>query len=297
MALDQNEIDLREVTLSLSINGQLKTFSSPMGIKSTGKINANPLESEIEIKIANVSKSDQDYLLTACSPYNKNPTPKVAVLSAGRASVGTNIVFQGNITSCNPTQPPDIELNFKCQAHQYIKGNIVAASQPASVAMSQIAKQVAADCGLSCNFQATDKNIANYSFTGGALKQVSKINDFGGVAAWVDGDTLYVTDLNVPLKAQIRVLNLDTGLIGIPKTTEQGVQITYLLDNTSKAGGALQLEFKIYPALNGNYRIFTLGWDIASREVPFYWIADCKRIDQSGAVVIPKNVPKRKGRK
>lgn len=292
-----DEIDTRLITLSLSINGQLKTYSSPMGIKSTGKINTNPLESEIEIKIANVSKEDQDYLLTACSPFNKDKTPKIAILSAGRQSIGTNIIFQGNITTCNPTQPPDIELTFKCQAHQYIKGNIISASQPASAPLSQIAKQVAADCGLACNFQATEKNIANYHFTGGALKQVSKLNDMGGVAAWVDGDTLYITDLNVPLVGQMRVLNLDSGLVGIPKPTEQGVQITYLLDNTSKAGGGLELQSKTYPSLSGQYRIYTLGWDVASRELPFYWIANCKRIDQSGKVVIPSNVKKRKGAK
>jgi hypothetical protein len=67
-------------------------------------------------------------------------------------------------------------------------------------------------------------------------------------------------------------------LIGIPEVTEQGVKLTYLLDNTSKRGGALQLISKVYPTLNGTYRIFDLGWNISSREVPFYWIADCKRI-------------------
>lgn len=288
-------IDLRLITLSLSIDGALKTFSSPMGIRSTGKICANPLESDVEIRIANISKDDQNYLLTACSPFKKSSSPKVAILSAGRVSTGTNIIFQGNITACNPTQPPDIELVFKCEAHQYVKGNIMSAQQSASVPLSTIAKQVAADCGLSCNFQATDKNIANYSFTGAALKQVGKLNDFG-VAAWADGDTLNVTDLDVPLKGIIRKLNKDSGLIGIPKVTELGVQITYLIDGTSKAGGGLELESVQYTALNGTYRIFTLGWDIASREEPFYWIADCKRIDAAGNEVAPVGVPKKKAR-
>ena len=289
-------VDQRLVTLSLSINGQLKTYSSPMYISSTGKASTNPVESQVEIKIANLSKSDQDYLAAACSPYNKDNSQKIAIFSAGRISTGANIIFQGNISTSKPKKggvsangktpnintltaqpPPDIILAFKCQEHQYVKGNIVASQQPATALMSQIANQIAADCGLTCNFQATDKNISNYAFTGPALKQVSKLNAMG-VSAWADGSTLYVTDPNAPLANVSRVLDLDSGLIGIPEVTEQGVKLTYLLDNTSKRGGALQLISKVYPTLNGTYRIFDLGWNISSREVPFYWIADCKRI-------------------
>jgi hypothetical protein len=214
-------VDERIVTLALEINGQLKTYSSPMFISSTGKKTTNPLESEIEVKIANLTKEDTDYLLTNCSPFNKNNTPKLLVLSAGRVSTGVNEIFRGNITKLVPSQPPDIMLSFKCKANQFLKGKIVASQQPPSVPMSTIANQVASDCGLSCDFQATDKNVANYAFAGGALKQVNKLAEMGGVNAWVDGDKLMVTDQNVPLKGVLRVLDAQSGMVGIPEITEQ----------------------------------------------------------------------------
>lgn len=290
-------VDDRVVKVSLNVKGQLKTYLSPMYISSTGKICANPLQSEILVKIANVSKDDQDFLLTACSPYNKDKTPKILILEAGRESTGTSIIFQGNISTCEPSQPADIFLSFKCQANQALKGKIVASQQSATVPLSTIAQQVAGDCDLSCNFQATDKQIANYSHSGPALRGIDKIHGAGGVAAWADGDELLVTDTDTPLTGKLRVLDADSGMIGVPKFSEQGVKVTYLLDNTSKTGGALQIVSQVWPAINGNYRIYALGWNIASREEPFYWIAEAKRIDASGNTVIPTGLKKRKGKR
>lgn len=292
-----DEIDPRVVSVGLNINGQLKTFSSPAYIASSGNKKCNAQQGEATVKLANLTKADQDYLLTKCSPYNKDTTPKILILSAGRVSTGTNAIFAGNITRLCPTQPPDIVLEFKAKENQFLKGKIIASAQQGLVPLSTIAAQVASDCGFNLNFEATDKNIANYAFSGAALKQVDKLAAMGGVNAWVDGDTLNVTNLHAPLKNIVRVLNLDSGLVGIPEPTEQGVRVKYLLDNTSKVGGALQIESQIYQSLSGLYRIYSLGWEISSREVPFYWIADCKRIDAATGAAVASNVPKKKGKR
>ena len=117
------------------------------------------------------------------------------------------------------------------------------------------------------------------------------------VSAFVDGDQLYVTDLNTPLKGKLQILNDQSGLIGIPELTEQGVRLKYLMSPLSVVGGALQVESSVWKGINGLYRIFQLGWDIATRDDPFYWIADCKRIDNTGGVVVPSGLKKKKGKR
>lgn len=295
-------LDERLVRLGLSINGQLKTYggdsgddpSRPLLIESTGCKFANALQNEAEVKIANLTKSDRDYLLTECSPFNKNSTPKIITLEAGRVSTGLARIFMGNIVSCAPSQPPDITLTFKCQTGAFTKGKIVASAQAGSASLSTIAQQVASDTGTTLQFEATDKTVANYAFTGGALKQVGKLGDMGLVDAYVDDETLVVKDYGVPLMGQQRVLSEASGMIGIPEVTEHGIKVTYLLDNTSKLGGALQLQSNIYAALNGNYTIYKLNWNISTREKPFYWIAECLRRGDNGQVVRPNAVPKKR---
>lgn len=299
-------IDPRLVRLGLQINGQLKQFGAgpgddpqrPLLIESTGCKFANALQNEAEVKIANLTKSDRDYLLTECSPFNKNHTPKIITLEAGRVSTGLSRIFMGNIVSCAPSQPPDIMLTFKCQTGAFTKGKIVSSAQAGAASLSTIAQQVATDTETTLQFEATDKTISNYAFTGGALKQVGKLGDTGAVDAYVDDDHLIVKDYGIALKGQMRVLNEQSGMIGIPEVTEHGIKVTYFLDNTSKLGGALQLQSAIYSALNGNYTIYKLNWNISTREKQFFWIAECLRLSDTGAVVRPNATPKkRKGGK
>lgn len=297
MATDQNKLDDRIVRVSIEINGQLKVYEG-LYITATGTKYANPLQNEAEISVANLTKADRDYLLTETSPFNKNATPKKIILEAGRVSYGVSKIFEGNITSCVPTSPPDIILTFKCQTAQYLKGKIISAQQAGSVPLSKIAKQVAADTGLELNFQAKDKNISNYSFTGGALKQVDKLGSIGAVNAYVDDSQLIVKDMNLPLQGQIRILSEKSGMIDMPDMTEMGVKVTYLLDNQTKLGGALQIESVINPAVNGKYVIFKLSFNIASRETPFYWIAEAIRHSDETGAAVPSNIKKqKKGRK
>ena len=299
------DLDPRLVRVGLSINGQLKQFgagpgddpSRPLLIESTGCKFANALQNEAEVKIANLTKADRDYLLTECSPFNKNSTPKIITLEAGRVSYGLSKIFMGNIVACVPSQPPDISLTFKCQTGAFNKGKIVASAQSGAVPLSTIAQQVASDTDTTLQFEATDKTISNYAFTGGALKQVGKLGDTGLVDAYVDDETLVIKDYGVPLKGQMRVLNEMSGMIGIPEVTEHGVKVTYLLDNQSKLGGALQLQSGVYTSLNGNYTIYKLNWNIATREKPFYWIAECLRRGDNGSVVRPNAVPKQRKKK
>lgn len=293
-----DEIDPRIVRVSIEISGQLKVFESSdeLGfyITSSGCKYANPLQNEAEIEITNLTKADRDYLLTETSPFNLNRTPKKIILEAGRKSTGTNKIFEGNIAACCPTQPPDIILKIKCMTGQFLKGKIVANAQPGVTKLSNIAKGVAATTGLNLNFQATDKNISNYSFSGASLKQVDRLGSIGAVNAYVDDGELVVKDLNLPLQGIERILNENSGMIGIPELTEQGVKATMLLDGQTKLGGALKIESAIYPTVNGQYVIYKLGWNIASRETPFYWIAEGVRHSDSGQAIVPAGTKTRK---
>jgi hypothetical protein len=66
-------------------------------------------------------------------------------------------------------------------------------------------------------------------------------------------------------------------MVGIPEITEQGIKVKYLLDNVSRLGGGLRISSDIYPAVNGLYIIYKLGFEISNRDTPFYYIAEAAR--------------------
>lgn len=271
-------LDTRLVNVTITVSGGTKTYSQPMFINATGTKYANALQNEAEITLANLDRATQDYLLTETSPFNLNRTPKTVTLSAGRVSYGTAVIYTGNIVVSQVTQPPDVGIVLRCLTGNFIKGNILARNQPGQTTLKQISTSIAQDANLLLNFQATDKNIANYNYAGNALGQINLLGTFGGINAFVDNDTLIVKNALVPITGKTKVLNADTGMIGIPVFTEQGLKVKFLIDNQTTIGGALQVTSKIYPAVNGTYVIYKLGFEIATRDTPFYYIAEAARI-------------------
>ena len=270
-------IDPRVIKVSIQVNNVIKTFTDLM-ITATGTKYGNSLQNEAEITIFNLDKVTQDYILTETSPYNQNRTPKSVTIEAGRQSYGTARIFTGNIAYAKVSQPPDIGVTLKCLTGNFLKGSILANSYPAGTPLSVITAQLAQQANIAFNFQATDKTIANYSYSGSLLKQVGHVGNLGGINAFIDDDTLVVKDALIPLTNSLKILNADTGMIGIPEFTEQGLKVKFLLDNKTTLGGSLQVTSKIYPAINGRYVIYKLSFEIATRDTPFYWIAEAARI-------------------
>ncbi len=272
-----NALDPRIISVSIEVNGRLKTYTSPMAITAYGTKYGNSLQNECTVTIDNIDKETQDYLLTETSPYNLNRTPKTVTVRAGRESYGTSVIYVGNVIKVIVSQPPDITVTLKCLTGNFYKGNVLSINQPASATLNQITNQIAYQLNLAPYFQATDKNVGNYQFGGGALNQVELLGQSGQVNAFIDDNTLIVKNAFIPLTGVLTILSSETGMIGIPEFTEQGIKVKFLLDNKTRLGGGLRIISTQYPAANGDYVIYKLGFQIASRDTPFYYIAEASR--------------------
>jgi len=271
-----DSLDPRLLRIGIEVNGQLKTYE---GLEMSASITkfANANQNEAEVKIANLDEATRNFLLTETSPFNKNKRRKLLTVEAGRRSTGYNLVFIGDITNAVGGQPPDITLTLKAATGDYAKGQIVARSQPGVAPLRNIAAQVAQDLGLALAFEAKPKQVANYTFTGSVVKQVEQLGKLGMVNAYIDDKTLVVKDLNAPMRNRTRELSLETGMIGIPEFTEQGLKVKMLFDGQTQLGGALNIKSKLNPAANGLYVIYKLLIELANRDTPFYYVAECKR--------------------
>lgn len=268
--------DPRLLRLSVEVDGKINQYTG-LYIAASGMKYANPLQNECTVKIMNLRKSVRDYLLTETSPFNRPRRRKRLILEAGRQSIGYFKIFEGDIVESSPSQPPDITLTLKASTGGWWKTAMTSASYGGSVPMSTIAKQAADSMGLRLQNDATDKNIANYSYTGSTLRQVDQIQDMG-YTTFIDDDTLYVSNRGEGVKGAQYVLSSKTGMIGIPQPTEQGVKVKFMLDPQARVGSRITIESEINPAVNGDYIVYKLGFDIANRDTPFYSIAEARRV-------------------
>jgi len=271
-----NALDPRLVSVSIEVNGVIKTYDQ-IYLKATGTRYANALQNEAVITLTNLDKVTQDFILTETSPFTPNRTPKIVRLFAGRESYGTTLIYSGNVVSTVVSQPPDVTITLKCLTGNYIKGTVLARNHPGVATLAEISRGIAQDTNTTLNFSATDKNVTNYNFSGSALDQVGVLGSLANINAFIDNDVLIVKNVNTTIAGSLKILNASTGMIGIPEITEQGVKVRYLLDNVSRLGSGLRITSEVYPAVNGDYVIFKLGFEISNRDTPFYFIAEASR--------------------
>lgn len=279
--------DLRRIRIGIEVSGQINWYEG-LRVRATGTKYANPLQNECQVTLSGLKASVRDYILTETSPYNENRTPKRLIVEAGRVSTGLFRLFIGDIVSADPSSPPDVEITIKSKTQSVQAGNIVAIGAGALSKLSGISQRVADEIGIGLAFQALDKNIANFAFSGAAIKLVNKLQEMGGVRAFIDDDSLIVKDYDKALTGRTKIISQETGMVGVPKATEKGVDVTFLVDSESLLGGTLTLRSKFNKALSGDYVIDQLKFDIASHDDPFFYTATCTRYGY------PKLTPKTK---
>lgn len=267
--------DPRLMRITLDVDGERRQYTD-LYMTASGTKYANPLQNECTVKITNLRKSVRDYLLTETSPFNRPRRRVRMIVEAGRESFGYFTLFEGDIMTSAPSQPPDIALTLKAATGGWFKTSPISVGYAGSVPMETIARDAAASMGLNLQNEGTPKNIANYSYSGSKLRQVDQMQDMG-YSAYIDDGTLYVNDKGRAQKGGSYLVSAETGMIGIPEATEQGARVKFLLNPQARVGTAITLQTEMNPALNGEYVIYKYGFDISNRDQQFYGIAEARR--------------------
>lgn len=275
-------IDPRIVRLGIEVGGNIKWYED-LAIYAKGVKFTSPNQGQATITILNINKATREYLMRVANPFNRSEVKKSVVLEVGRESYGTTTLYTGDIFRVAPTQKPDLGIVIRCVTGQFNKGRIISTSAPATSKLSSIAAGVASANSLGMSFEVTDRNIANYSFTGSPDAQIKKLAELASADVYQDNGILYVKPVGIPKTgATIRVLNKKTGMVGIPEGTENGVKVTMLFDPVTQVGSQIDLESEINPVLNGSYCVYKLDFDISNNipeeTSPFYLIAEANRI-------------------
>lgn len=258
-------------------------------ITASGTMYTNPLQNECSVQVGNLSAGLRNQLLTQLTPFNYDQARKTVAVYAGRESTGLFLLYQGDIVECFAAQPPDIILNIKSKTNQFYKYDIIAQAQNITAPLSNIVKNSAQGMGLTPRFEATDKMIANYSYSGSRVKELDHIGELGSYDVYTTSDSLVCKDRGVPLKNENHTISAQTGMIGQAQPTEWGVRAITLLTPGIVIGGGFTLDSKINPLLNGDYTTYQYGFQIASRDAPFYSILEgTKRYDLYNNSALPQ---------
>lgn len=249
-----------------------------------GKITRKMSEtgSSADISIANLAREDVEYLTTYTSPYVDQSKKKRINIFAGYESTGVAQIFSGDIYSALPEGKPDTWLNIKAKTEFFNQQNIITMTQN-NITVKNLAQNVSSELKTEFVWRSKlQKTIDNFNFAGAKAKLINRLNKIGGIRAFIDNNTLYVVDIDEePPKEEIqnsstkesgtiKLINKDSGMIGIPQPDEFGVKVKILLDPAVNLGDWFKLESEMLPIVNGFYQVYEMSYDFATREPQYY---------------------------
>lgn len=270
-------LDPRRLRVTISLEGApIQEYERDIAMSVRGTKYAAHIANVCEIRIANIDKPIRDKLLTEGTPYAwLDPLKNSVLIEAGRESIGLHQVYIGDITTVTVTQAPDIWLVIRSITGKQQKNETDTLSQNATTKFSVIANQVAKKLGVPLMFSAPDKDVANFSFSGSVDQMIAALGEVSyGVDAYFDDDRLVVKPRFDADTSEILEVNIRTGLVGIPEFVGYGVRCTILLTSEIHLGQRIRLSSQVYPAVDGDYVIFRLGFDLATRDSSFYYIVE-----------------------
>lgn len=274
--------DPRLVEVTLQVAGQPITLSG-LSIVATGTKYANDISAECECHIYNLTREQQNNILTTASPLYKQGQKLMPInmtLSVGRQSYGTFVLWQGFVFQCGMTQPPDIGVVLRGLTNNLLAGLIAGVNQPQTALLSVISASVAKANGLAITFQATDRQINNFIVNGSAQQQLHALAQIGGIDVINDNSELIVLDHTKTRSGDNISIDAANGMVGIPTVTQNGILVKVMVNNAIKVGCGVTIKSDLNPAANGTYKVIKLNFEIASREQPFWYNLFCSNLPQ-----------------
>lgn len=245
------------------------------------------VSADAKISVANLSKEDIEYLSTCMSTYVEPERQKKLSIYAGYEDTGYGLIFQGDIIQAKPDGLPDTWLNIEAKTNYFNRQNIITFSTDSPVTSEQMAQNIATQLGVSLSWKSRCKKlIDSFNFAGAKAKLLDELNKYGDFIAFLDNGVLKVIDKDEEPPAQeskkssadssssgggaVKLINLSSGLIGVPQATEYGAKFKVLLDPALNPADWVCLESTLFPAMNGFYQIYDLKFDFSSQDKNFY---------------------------
>jgi len=269
----------RQVIVQIQTENGVKEFDG-IDVKFSVSRVMSSIMNEAQISICNLAKEDVEYLTTFTSEFIAVQQRKRIRLFAGYEETGVSLIFDGDIARAIPTSPPDVWLNCKALSGYYDNKETTSISLGGMVKLGDICSACSSSLGIPVVNESTQqKTISDFSFSGSKLRFIGELNDLGGISAWEDNGTIYVTDSNTPRgDVEARILSEDSGMIGIPKVDPVGIEATVLLDNSLQIGQPVVLNSSIFKQANGNYIIYELKHEGHLRGSTFQTVIKARRI-------------------
>lgn len=268
----------RNWKLSIQIKDVTKTYQELTHADSSLKID---FETNTAIKSINnggqitiTGLKNQDIAFLSTNFKNGILVPNLVSLEAGYSNE-LGLILNGNIVGIEPdfTNPDTIlKLDIMNGIINNLTNNYIVDSIKGTLTFKDLCARVAKNNNLTLKYDDSilNKTIEDYVFSGTPMLQLKELQEYNqDVYISIDKKHLVVSNIKTNKTTKI-ILNSKNGLIGTPKPTNLGCEVTTLLRPSLLVADIITLESIKLPQLNGDYRIIQLSHKGSSRGQAWY---------------------------
>jgi hypothetical protein len=194
-------------------------------------------------------------------------------VSAGDDDSGLAVVFVGVISEAwiDPTNAPQVAFIVSAFS------GLIEASKPVppvsykgTVDAALVVASIAQQTGLGFENSGVNVQIADPYLSGTSLQQLQKIARAGDFNCVIDDGTVAIWPMDGVRAGQELLISPDTGLIGYPMRTENGVELQLLFNPSVIFGAKIKVESSLTPA-NGQWTIFRVSHELEAETPQGKW--------------------------
>ena len=226
-----------------------------------------PDKNKASVSIWGLSLDDMAAMTTLSFGVLRYASGNSILIEAGEQGGALSRVFSGNIMSAwaDFNGAPDVEMKFEAMTGGYaalIAQSPVSSSGTATAA--DLCGQFAKEAGFSFVNQGIDASIANSVYSGSPLEKAQAVAKQVGADLIIDDDKMTLLPRGESLRGgSVFLLSPETGMIGYPTFTNNGIIVKSFFNPSVQRGGQVQIT-TIVPKASGTWRITKVDHDISA---------------------------------
>lgn len=227
-----------------------------------------PDKAKATVRIANMAYDDMAQLTMLAFKPLKLQKNLIRVF-AGEENSELSLAFAGEIVSAwaDFSRAPTVTMHMEAQAGGYAaliaKGPVAAAGE---VQAEKLLQQFATEMGYAFRNEGVTASVRNAVFSGSPLEKAQAVADQIGAQLLVDDNKLVLLRHDAARAGTAVLLSSETGMLGYPSFTNEGISLSCLYNPELELGGAVQVQ-SIVPGATGVWKITKLTHDLLAFSV------------------------------
>jgi hypothetical protein len=223
-----------------------------------------PEKNTANIKIANL-KLDELEKLTFLAFRPLQSRKNKIIVEAGEKDKELSVVFKGDITASYPdfSSAPDIFLNIEAMTAGWsLQMNTSPTSVNGEADAGKLFEQFATAAGFGFINNGVSATVRNTTFNGSPIEKAQQLAREINKELIIDDENFILQEWNQP-QGEAVVISPESGLIGYPSFTSDGISAKSFFIPALKFGGQIKLE-TVLPRASGFWKITNLSHQLSA---------------------------------